>query len=200
MDIDGILFGVDMKCNECGLDKDKGEFRKYRHDCIECEKKMHREWGAKNSDKIKGYNSEKYYKDVNQSRERVKEYAKKNPEKIKEANKKYYHANKESQISKVRKWFQDNRDKKQEYHRTHRARLQEVGGVFTASDWKSVLKEQGNKCLCCGTTNDLTHDHIVPVKNGGANTKENAQVLCRSCNSTKGTKTIDYRPEWLRAK
>ena len=193
MDVDGILFGVEMKCNKCGFDKDKSEFRKYRHDCIECEKKTHREWSSKNADKIKEYNAKKYYANQEASVERVKEWAKKNPEKVKEKNKKNYYKNIEKNLATVRRWFQNNKDKKQEYHRTHRAKLKEVGGVFTAEDWKDVLQEQGNKCLCCGETEDLTHDHVVPITKGGSNTKENAQVLCRRCNCKKGTKTIDYR-------
>ena len=83
-----------MKCNRCGADKNKKEFRKYRHDCIECEKEMHREWGAKNADKIKEYNSKKYYANQDASVARVKEWAKNNPEKVKEKNKKYYYENK----------------------------------------------------------------------------------------------------------
>lgn len=32
---------------------------------------------------------------------------------------------------------------------------------------------------------DLTVDHIVPKARGGRDTRDNAQVLCRSCNSAK---------------
>jgi 5-methylcytosine-specific restriction protein A len=39
----------------------------------------------------------------------------------------------------------------------------------------------------CRSTEDLTGDHIVPLSMGGTNTLENVQVLCRSCNSRKGT-------------
>jgi hypothetical protein len=41
-------------------------------------------------------------------------------------------------------------------------------------------------CVICGSTEDLTIDHIIPQKWGGSNIKNNKRVLCRSCNSKKG--------------
>lgn len=37
----------------------------------------------------------------------------------------------------------------------------------------------------CGSTEDLTADHVVPLALGGRNDGERA-TLCRSCNSAKG--------------
>ncbi len=39
----------------------------------------------------------------------------------------------------------------------------------------------------------LTPDHIIPLSQKGPNTIDNIQPLCLNCNSSKGTKTIDYR-------
>jgi 5-methylcytosine-specific restriction endonuclease McrA len=50
-------------------------------------------------------------------------------------------------------------------------------------------------CSLCGSTEDLTGDHITPLAVGGLNTPRNIRVLCRSCNSSKGAKTkINLRP------
>jgi hypothetical protein len=51
-----------------------------------------------------------------------------------------------------------------------------------------ILKKYNNKCVWCGATENLTIDHIKPVKLGGDNSDKNLQVLCRSCNSCKGCK------------
>lgn len=40
-------------------------------------------------------------------------------------------------------------------------------------------------CQHCGTDQDLTLDHIVPTSHGGNHSRENIQVLCRSCNVKK---------------
>ena len=42
------------------------------------------------------------------------------------------------------------------------------------------------QCRYCGATNDLAIDHIFPFSRGGSNEADNLQVLCRSCNSSKG--------------
>ena len=40
-------------------------------------------------------------------------------------------------------------------------------------------------------------DHVVPLKLGGANTVDNVQPLCGSCNCKKHLKIIDYRDVYL---
>jgi 5-methylcytosine-specific restriction enzyme A len=60
---------------------------------------------------------------------------------------------------------------------------------------QEVLKIHGKKCLCCGTDKKITLDHVIPVSKGGLNEINNLQPLCKSCNSRKSTKIIDYRKE-----
>jgi 5-methylcytosine-specific restriction endonuclease McrA len=40
-------------------------------------------------------------------------------------------------------------------------------------------------CAECGSTSDLTADHIVPISKGGA--LGPLRVLCRTCNSRRGS-------------
>ena len=51
-----------------------------------------------------------------------------------------------------------------------------------------VYKRDNYACKFCGTTEDLTLDHIVPFSKGGDSTPDNLQTLCRSCNSRKGAR------------
>jgi hypothetical protein len=65
-----------------------------------------------------------------------------------------------------------------------------------------LIDAYGNICLRCGyeprpTDPLLAVDHIVPVARGGHDAYANYQLLCLSCNSWKGTKVIDFRPETL---
>lgn len=49
-----------------------------------------------------------------------------------------------------------------------------------------VFDRDGRYCAECGSTEDLTLDHIYPWSRGGQDVAENLRVLCRSCNSSKG--------------
>lgn len=51
-----------------------------------------------------------------------------------------------------------------------------------------VLARDGNKCVKCGSTEDLTIDHIHPLSEGGVNHPVNMQTLCVNCNVLKASK------------
>ena len=53
--------------------------------------------------------------------------------------------------------------------------------------WKAAMLP-GGICVTCGSRVDLTADHVLPLDNGGTNAPSNLQVLCRSCNSSKGNR------------
>jgi len=39
----------------------------------------------------------------------------------------------------------------------------------------------------CGRQERLEYDHIIPLVKGGSNTERNIQLLCESCNRSKGS-------------
>lgn len=75
----------------------------------------------------------------------------------------------------------------------YRARSRNAPGSISVLTWKSLLSKYGSCCLRCGSSANLSIDHIIPLSKGGTNFPNNLQPLCRSCNSSKGTKTMDYR-------
>ena len=56
-----------------------------------------------------------------------------------------------------------------------------------------VFERDGYICLNCGCDTKLSIDHIIPISLGGSSDPDNLQTLCKSCNSSKHTKIIDYR-------
>jgi 5-methylcytosine-specific restriction endonuclease McrA len=43
-------------------------------------------------------------------------------------------------------------------------------------------------CVVCGSTRDLTRDHVVPLIAHGSTERGNIRIVCRSCNSSKGAR------------
>lgn len=68
----------------------------------------------------------------------------------------------------------------------------------TATDWRwrkisQHLRRASPFCEWCGTNDDLTTDHIIPVTENPAlvYAPQNLRVLCRPCNSRRGTTVTD---------
>lgn len=49
-----------------------------------------------------------------------------------------------------------------------------------------VFRRDNYKCIKCGSTSNLTADHILPRSKGGTNDLNNLRTLCDTCNSEKG--------------
>lgn len=64
-------------------------------------------------------------------------------------------------------------------------------------EWKALCREFGGRCVCCGSREPLTKDHIVPTQAGGSNSIDNIQPLCDLCNARKShlhnTDYVAYR-------
>jgi len=49
-----------------------------------------------------------------------------------------------------------------------------------------VWRRDNGMCARCGSREKLEYDHIVPISRGGSNTARNIELLCESCNRSKG--------------
>lgn len=49
-----------------------------------------------------------------------------------------------------------------------------------------VWRRDQGRCVTCGVSEQLEFDHIIPLVRGGATSVRNLQLLCRSCNASKG--------------
>lgn len=179
-------------CSKCGIEKPLSEFYKdprglfgVRADCITCN-------NAK---------SRTYYEDhAEKRRNDHREWTKHNRELARAQKRRWYQRHKETIIDKVKVWKKDNPEKsrKQAIVDSHKRRARTnasstLGITQVDIDW--MLKRDNYQCLACGVTNNLTVDHVIPIFRGGANDRTNIQTLCGVCNSSKGTKVIDYRKD-----
>jgi 5-methylcytosine-specific restriction endonuclease McrA len=64
----------------------------------------------------------------------------------------------------------------------------------STTQWRKIRQLVINRdgcCQRCGTEDNLSVDHIVPRKLGGDDSLSNLEVLCASCNSSKGGRFFD---------
>lgn len=73
-----------------------------------------------------------------------------------------------------------------------RARLRGAEGSHTLEEWEEVKKHHGYRCVYCGTDENITKDHIIPLTKGGTDYIDNIQPLCHNCNSSKGNRIESF--------
>lgn len=92
-------------------------------------------------------------------------------------------------------WYRMNKDHALALARNRKARKRAAPGKHTANDIREIFRLQKGKCAYCrgdlGCGNHI--DHIIPLILGGANDRRNIQLLCPTCNLSKGPKhPIDF--------
>jgi len=53
---------------------------------------------------------------------------------------------------------------------------------------REVWRRDLGMCVDCSSNEKLEYDHIIPFSRGGSNTVRNIQLLCESCNRSKGNR------------
>ena len=159
----------------------KDGLKSYCKECVRLESVSYRK---KNVDKIKEYRENNKEK-ISESNEN---YRLNNKERIFSQRKEYRENNKEK-ISKYKhNWYEKNKDKTLEGKRRRRARKLGCDENYTKEDRKTTLLAFGYKCFNCGNTDNLCVDHHRPLIKGNPLSLENAVVLCKTCNASKGSK------------
>ena len=128
-----------------------------------------------------------YCKLCQNTRQRVWASAHKEQKRV--AWRKYANEHKDALKERQRRWRIKN-GKATEYWRKRNARVRQAEiNDFTNIQWQALLQAHDYACANCQVKEDLTADHMVPLVRGD-HTLENMIPLCRSCNATKGTKTL----------
>ena len=125
------------------------------------------------------------------------------------ARKKYYENHKEKELLRKKNWRDSNKDFLKNYQQKyqannifrwaeyqHRRRAIALNnGVFFISK-NELLKIYNSPCIYCGSLQDITLEHVIPISRGGTHGIGNIASACRNCNLSKGSKTI---MEWRKS-
>lgn len=184
-----VLLIQSKQCGQCKVEKSADCFycNKEKRDglqnmCKNCTKANDGRRVADGRQKVKC--REWYYRQrqsidwVAKSRDRVRRWAAENLEKNRAINRDHYRRNKEEYIARAN---------------ARRITLAGLEGSHTLGEWQQLCRLFGGVCLRCGSAGLLTRDHVIPVSSRGRDDITNIQPLCRRCNSSKGSRCVDYR-------
>lgn len=189
-------------CKKCGDTKPLDEivfnatFKRYTNECKACKVAYLQKYRQENRERLVAFDKARHAANPEYRREQAKQWAKDNPERHRKLTKKWADNNRDKQRAAIAAWEKANPSKVKAIKMKRRARVMGAEGQFSAEEWDQLKLQTGNVCLSCGAPESektLTADHVIPLASGGSNRIDNIQPLCKVCNSTKGTRTFDYR-------
>jgi len=176
-------------CPSCGMDKPAADFFRARknkdglnYECKKCNMMRCKQWTRDNPERYHELNRSKSARQVASGRMKIhrRNWAKKHP--------KYY-----------REYYAKNIEKLRELERLkmlrRNTRKRELPFDLTEEDVVDIFEMFNNECAYCGSKSHLALEHVVPMKRSDVpnpgTVRGNLMVLCRQCNSSKGTRLLD---------
>jgi 5-methylcytosine-specific restriction endonuclease McrA len=173
-----------------------------------------RPWEARNPDKVRAMKREqarRKYKPsgrvvqtpeqrAEKARVAARDYRRRNREKVEASCKAWRSAHPEKAKAIRRRWetkaIAARRERSRLASQRKRARKAGAVGGVTKCDWRAIVQAYIGCCAYCGKSRQqLTMDHVVPLKLGGAHDVRNVVPACRRCNFSKGAKRLeDWAP------
>lgn len=131
------------------------------------------------------------------------EYRKRHPEKIKAEQRSNYERNREKRIAYATARVYANLERHKKYQKVSKKRnhlsiaantrrrnaRRKANGIYKISK-KELQRLSQTPCFYCGSTQQLTIDHVVAIARGGTDSIGNLVSACKSCNSKKRHLTI----------
>ena len=172
-------------------DYHRGRSRQWRIKNPEKHASAKRSWKEANPEKVKVYEKTYYQKNSEKVRNRVKKYSIENSEKIKISNSRYQLIHADEIRTYKKQWAKNNPEKISNSRNRRRTRIKNNKVFFIRDSFMKKL--YGSGCVYCGTKENITADHIIPISRGGSHSEGNLQPLCAKCNSSKCDK---FMYEW----
>jgi 5-methylcytosine-specific restriction endonuclease McrA len=145
------------------------------------------EWVEKNKDKVAAI--QKRHTSSAKHKEWYAKWAEENKEKIKENQRRYNERHPQRVRDQSSRWLKRNPEKNAD--KSHRRRARARGVYSEAINKEELIKVRSGCCVFCGSKEDITVDHIIPISRGGPHVLSNLQPLCMSCNCAKRDMTMD---------
>jgi 5-methylcytosine-specific restriction endonuclease McrA len=159
--------------------------------CKECRTQYLKKWSNKNRDRLNARSRTWVIKNKEKRKEIIKAYQEKNkPIKLKMKRDTYAKRVKEGRQKNYKTDPLTRREIKNRY------RVKKLNVPSEKYSAKKIFEKFNFICAYC--SNDATElDHVIPISRGGPDVESNLVAACKSCNCSKGNKTIE---EWIEMK
>jgi 5-methylcytosine-specific restriction endonuclease McrA len=171
-------------CSKCLIEKQETEFHKNRarksglHTiCKLCNIEKVAIWQKTNKERVLENSRKQYHKDIEKSRKNRAARVRK-----------WYAAHPEKGRTAAANWKKANRGRATAYENARRARKKQAGIYLILP--KEIERILSSNCKHCGTRDNISIDHIIPLARGGRHSVGNLQPLCINCNSSKNDRTM----------
>lgn len=182
---------TEKTCKSCGqifpLDNFYKQKEKYTSsNCKPCHKAYTIRWQKANPEKVKEYEKKSNIKHGKAEWQKQKN----NPEYIL-YKKLYNQRTSKRRVETAAAWNKANKERYKSIIAKSDAkrRVLKEARTYYISD-KEMSKLKTSPCAFCGSKENITIDHIIPVSRMGNHSIGNLQSLCKSCNSKKKAKFI----------
>jgi len=179
------------QCSKCIKVKSTDRFKKDKQkkdgldsSCKDCRHTYYKD----NQERILKNAASYYVNNKSEISKRIKKYHQYNRGSILEQRKQYRIDNKTTIKESNRKYYEKNPGVRRAQSRRRWAKKRNINECYTPEDEITTLTAFDNKCFKCSSAKDLCVDHHRPLSKGHALTPDNAVILCRVCNSSKGAK------------
>lgn len=150
-----------------------------------------RRWRERNQERDRLYQQEYHRHNTEREVERKRRWREENADREREYHQDWYSKNRDAILVQQRESYgarlDDNRLRK---IRAAEKRRSLTVGDLTTEEWQEILDEFDHRCAYCQTQGALAMEHLTPISRGGRHTRSNVVPACKSCNSSKGAKTL----------
>lgn len=194
--------GVELPLSEFVTVKSRNTYRLFSW-CKACKRDYAKARYHNRSDEQKALAKETQKKYVEANRDRVlasrKKWQEENSERYAARKQEYYlrtkERDKERKAEYKHRYVRENKEKVNNSTQRRRAKKKQNGVCLVTA--KEIRRIYSSPCLYCGSTTQISVDHVVPIYRGGRHSIGNLAPACKLCNSSKGSK---FLTEWKKFK
>lgn len=162
--------------------------------CRPCKRERTRKRRAADPARARAYAREWYAANPERERRRSREWIAANQERVATNARARRMANPERFRENFRAWCAANPERVRVRANTsaarRHARIAHILITLTPQEWDAILEAAGYACSYCGSIEQISMDHLIPIARGGDHTAANVVPACLPCNQSKGAKAV----------